>query len=157
AAEGAVVARHPGHHHHGARPHGRRPRPPQLRGGNGAAQGFLHSRPARRPDTPARSRARAGQIRPGSRVVIRILYVEDNDDNVYMLKMRLELVEEFEVLVAPDGEIGCEMAEAGKPDLILLDLELPVVDGWEAARRLKGNSLTRHIPIIALTAHALAG
>ena len=89
--------------------------------------------------------------------MIRILYVEDNDDNVYMLKMRLELLDEFEVLVAPDGQIGCEMAEASKPDLILLDLELPVVDGWEAARRLKGNPVTHHIPIIALTAHALAG
>ena len=87
----------------------------------------------------------------------RILYIEDNDDNIYMLKMRLELLGEFEVLVAEDGQVGCEMAAAEKPDLILLDLELPVVDGWEAARRLKGNPGTREIPIIALTAHALAG
>ena len=88
----------------------------------------------------------------------RILYVEDNDDNVYMLKMRLELLEdEFEVLVAEDGERGCQMAEAERPDLILMDLELPVIDGWEATRRLKSNPNTSGIPIIALSAHALAG
>ena len=89
--------------------------------------------------------------------MIRILYVEDNDDNVYMLKMRLELTDEFEVLVAEDGERGCAMAELERPDLILMDLELPVIDGWEATRRLKSNPLTRDIPIIALSAHALAG
>jgi CheY-like chemotaxis protein len=85
------------------------------------------------------------------------LYVEDNDDNVYMLKMRLELTDEFEVLVAEDGERGCAMAELERPDLILMDLELPVIDGWEATRRLKANPATRDIPIIALSAHALAG
>jgi len=89
--------------------------------------------------------------------VTRILYVEDNDDNVYMLKMRLELLDEFEVLVAEDGEKGCAMAAAERPDLILMDLELPGVDGWEATRRLKGDPDTRSIPIIALSAHALAG
>jgi two-component system cell cycle response regulator DivK len=89
--------------------------------------------------------------------VKRILYVEDNDDNVYMLKMRLELLDEFEVLVAADGEAGCAAAAAEKPDLILMDLELPTVDGWEATRRLKGDPATRDIPIIALSAHALAG
>jgi two-component system cell cycle response regulator DivK len=89
--------------------------------------------------------------------VIRVLYVEDNDDNIYMLKMRLELLDEFEVLVAENGEVGCEKAATEKPDLILMDLELPVVDGWEATRRLKSNSATRDIPIIALSAHALAG
>ena len=89
--------------------------------------------------------------------VTRILYVEDNDDNVYMLKMRLELTDQFEVLVAEDGEKGCAMAAAEHPDLILMDLELPGLDGWEATRRLKGNPATRDIPIIALSAHALAG
>jgi two-component system cell cycle response regulator DivK len=89
--------------------------------------------------------------------VFRILYVEDNDDNVYMLKMRLELTDEFEVLVAEDGERGCEMAAQEKPDLILMDLELPGVDGWEATRRLKNTPATRDIPVIALSAHALAG
>ena len=69
----------------------------------------------------------------------RILYVEDNDDNVYMLKMRLEMIDGFEVLVAENGEVGCATALAERPDLILMDLDLPVVDGWEATRRLKAN------------------
>jgi two-component system cell cycle response regulator DivK len=89
--------------------------------------------------------------------VIRILYVEDNDDNVYMLRMRFELLDGFEVLVAEDGAAGCDTAAAELPDLILMDLDLPVVDGWEATRRLKGNAKTSAIPIIALTAHAMAG
>ena len=89
--------------------------------------------------------------------MIRILYVEDNDDNVYMLKMRLELLDEFEVLVAEDGEKGCAAALAEKPDLILMDLDLPVIDGWEATRRLKADPATRGIPVIALSAHALSG
>ncbi len=87
----------------------------------------------------------------------RVLYVEDNDDNVYMLKMRLELLGDFEVLAAEDGEKGCDMAAAERPDIILMDLEMPVVDGWEATRRLKSNPQTCDIPIIALSAHALAG
>ena len=87
----------------------------------------------------------------------RILYVEDNDDNVYMLKMRLEMIDGFEVLVAENGEVGCATALAELPDLILMDLDLPVVDGWEATRRLKANAVTRGIPIIALTAHAMSG
>ena len=87
----------------------------------------------------------------------KVLYVEDNDDNVFMLKMRLELLGDFEVLTAEDGEKGCEMAAAERPDIILMDLEMPVVDGWEATRRLKGNPQTRDIPVIALSAHALAG
>ena len=87
----------------------------------------------------------------------KVLYVEDNDDNVYMLKMRLELLDEFEVLTAEDGEKGCDMAAAELPDIILMDLEMPGIDGWEATRRLKSNPQTRDIPIIALSAHALAG
>ena len=87
----------------------------------------------------------------------KVLYVEDNDDNVYMLKMRLELLGDFEVLAAEDGEKGCEMAAAERPDIILMDLEMPVVDGWEATRRLRSNPQTRDIPVIALSAHALAG
>jgi CheY-like chemotaxis protein len=89
--------------------------------------------------------------------VIKILYVEDNDDNVYMLKMRLELLGEFEVLAAEDGEKGCEIALRERPDIILMDLEMPVIDGWEATRRLKGDPQTHDIPVIALSAHALAG
>ena len=87
----------------------------------------------------------------------KILYVEDNDDNVYMLKMRFELLDGFEVLVAEDGEVGCEKAMAEMPDVILMDLDLPIVNGWQAARRLKGDPQTRKIPIIALTAHAMSG
>jgi len=87
----------------------------------------------------------------------RVLYVEDNDDNVYMLKTRLELEDGFEVLVAGDGAQGLATAAAERPDLILMDLNLPVVDGWEATRRLRADSGTRGIPIIALTAHAMAG
>jgi two-component system cell cycle response regulator DivK len=89
--------------------------------------------------------------------VTRILYVEDNDDNVYMLKMRLELLEGVEVLVAENGQVGCDVATAELPDLILMDLDLPVVDGWEATRRLKSNAATGAIPIIALTAHVMEG
>jgi CheY-like chemotaxis protein len=89
--------------------------------------------------------------------VVKVLYIEDNDDDVYMLKMRLELLGDFEVLTAKDGEKGCALAAAERPDIILMDLEMPVVDGWEASRRLKGNSQTQDIPIIALSAHALAG
>jgi CheY-like chemotaxis protein len=89
--------------------------------------------------------------------VTKVLYIEDNDDNVYMLKMRLELLGDFEVLAAEDGQKGCEMAATEQPDIILMDLEMPVIDGWEATRRLKGNPQTRDIPVIVLSAHALAG
>jgi two-component system, cell cycle response regulator DivK len=89
--------------------------------------------------------------------VIKILYVEDNDDNIYMLKTRLELLEDFEVVVAEDGEKGCAMAASERPDVIVMDLEIPLVDGWEATRRIKSNPETANIPIIALSAHALAG
>jgi two-component system, cell cycle response regulator DivK len=87
---------------------------------------------------------------------MRILYVEDNDDNIYMLKHRLER-RDFEVLVAHDGQTGVEAARKHRPDLILLDLGLPVLDGWEAARLLKEDERTRSIPIIALSAHAMDG
>jgi len=66
--------------------------------------------------------------------VIRILYVEDNDNNVYMLKMRLELADDCEVLIAENGETGIAAAAAEMPDLILMDLDLPVIDGWETTR-----------------------
>ena len=86
----------------------------------------------------------------------RILYVEDNDDNVYMLRNRLER-RGFEVLVAGDGRAGVEAARERLPDLVLLDLGLPVIDGWEAAHLLKADDRTRGIPIIALSAHAMEG
>jgi CheY-like chemotaxis protein len=87
---------------------------------------------------------------------VRILYVEDNDDNVYALRGRLTRLG-FTVLVAVDGEKGVAMAGAEMPDLILMDLSLPALDGWEATRRLKANAATRSIPVIALSAHAMAG
>jgi len=86
----------------------------------------------------------------------RILYVEDNEDNIYVVKNRFTRAG-FTVLVATDGEQGVAMAAAEKPDLILMDLRLPVVDGWEATRRIKAQPETRHIPVIALTAHAMTG
>ena len=89
--------------------------------------------------------------------MIKLLYVEDNDDNLYMLKMRLELLGDFEVVAAENGEKGCNAALAERPDIILMDLEMPVVDGWEATRRLKSSPQTRDIPIIGLSAHAMAG
>jgi len=89
--------------------------------------------------------------------VTKILYVEDNDDNVYMLKMRFEALEGFEMVVAEDGEVGCQKAVTELPDIILMDLDLPVVDGWEAIRRLKADHRTNKIPIIAVTAHVMAG
>ena len=87
----------------------------------------------------------------------RILYIEDNDDNVYMLKLRFEMLDSFEVLVAENGETGCALALSEQPDIIIMDLDMPVVDGWEATRRLKSNPATKSIPVIALSAHAMSG
>jgi CheY-like chemotaxis protein len=84
-----------------------------------------------------------------------ILIVEDNEMNRDMLSRRLER-KGFEVLIAVDGEKGLEVAHANTPDLILMDMSLPVVDGWEATRRLKADDRLKHIPVIALTAHAMA-
>jgi CheY-like chemotaxis protein len=89
--------------------------------------------------------------------VTKILYVEDNDDNIYMLQMRFEMLEGYELLLAKDGATGVEKAAAELPDVILMDIDLPVIDGWEATRRIKSNEATRHIPVIALTAHAMSG
>ena len=86
----------------------------------------------------------------------RILYVEDNEDNVYMLARRLRR-KGFDVVVAPDGEQGVAMARAEAPTLILMDLSMPELDGWEATRRIKAAPETRHIPIIALSSHAMEG
>ena len=85
----------------------------------------------------------------------KILYVEDNEDNVYMLARRLER-KGYEVLVAPDGKQGVDMAHSESPALILMDLNLPVMDGWEATRQIKAAPETNHIPVIALTAHAMS-
>ena len=84
-----------------------------------------------------------------------ILIVEDNEMNRDMLSRRLER-KGYEVLIAVDGEKGLEVARANRPDLILMDMSLPVVDGWEATRRLKADDRLKEIPVIALTAHAMA-
>ena len=87
---------------------------------------------------------------------MKILYVEDNEDNIYVVKSRLTRAG-FTVLVATDGAQGVAMAATEQPDLILIDLSLPVLDGWEATRRIKAAPETKHIPVVALTAHAMAG
>lgn len=86
----------------------------------------------------------------------RILLVEDNEMNRDMLSRRLSR-KGFEVLIAVDGQEGVEKTQSEGPDLVLMDMSLPVLDGWEATRRLKAADATRHIPIIALTAHAMSG
>src|SRR3974390_1353869 len=86
---------------------------------------------------------------------MKILYVEDNDDNVYMLKNRLSRAG-FTVVVATNGAQGIAMASSEKPDLILMDLTLPDIDGEEATRRIKAAPATKLIPVIALTANAMA-
>ena len=85
----------------------------------------------------------------------RVLYIEDND--VYTLKLQFESLDSFEILVAENGETGCSMPLSEQPDIIIMDLDMPEVDGWEATRRLKSNHATKAIPIIALTAHAMLG
>ena len=86
----------------------------------------------------------------------KILLVEDNEMNLDMLSRRLEK-RGHQILVATDGAQGIALAQSEMPNLILMDMSLPVMDGWEATRRLKGSPDTQHIPIIALTAHAVAG
>ena len=86
----------------------------------------------------------------------KILLVEDNEMNRDMLSRRLQR-RGYDVIVAVDGREGIEKAEAEKPDLILMDLSLPVLDGWEATRRLKASDDTKSIPVIALSAHAMTG
>lgn len=88
--------------------------------------------------------------------MIKILLVEDNEMNRDMLSRRLSR-RGFEVILAVDGGQGVEMAASICPDLILMDMSLPVIDGWEATRRIKADPATAAIPIIALTAHAMAG
>ena len=87
----------------------------------------------------------------------KLLYVEDNEDNLYMLQLRFDVLGGYEVLSARDGAAGIAMAANERPDLILMDLNLPGIDGWEATRRLKADPATRDIPIIALSAYAMAG
>lgn len=85
-----------------------------------------------------------------------ILVVEDNEMNLDMLSRRLTK-RGHEVLIATDGAQGVDMAQRHKPNLILMDMSLPIMDGWQATRLIKSDINTKHIPIIALTAHAIAG
>ena len=87
---------------------------------------------------------------------MKILYVEDNEGNIFMLERRLKR-SGYNVVIARDGAQGVAMASAEQPDLILMDLSLPVLDGWEATRQIKAAAHTRHIPVIALTANAMNG
>jgi CheY-like chemotaxis protein len=100
-------------------------------------------------------KAAAGSTAKGPNVT-KILLVEDNEMNRDMLSRRLQR-KGYEVVIAEDGRQGVELAEKEAPDVILMDMSLPVVDGWDAARQLKASAATRGIPIIALTAHAMSG
>jgi len=86
----------------------------------------------------------------------RVLLVEDNEMNRDMLSRRL-IRNGYEVVIAVDGQQGVDMATSERPDLILMDMSLPVIDGWEATRQIKASEVTKKIPVIALTAHAMAG
>ncbi len=86
-----------------------------------------------------------------------LLYIEDNEDNLYMLTLFFDVQGGYEILSAATGAEGIATADAKQPNLILMDLNLPEIDGWEAARRLKADPATRDIPIMALSAHAMAG
>ncbi|MEF2550256.1 response regulator [Aurantimonas sp. A2-1-M11] len=88
--------------------------------------------------------------------MVKILVVEDNEMNRDMLSRRLER-KGYEVVVAIDGKAGVEASATARPDLILMDMSLPIIDGWEATRRIRAEPSTATIPIIALTAHAMAG
>ncbi|MEX2325530.1 MAG: response regulator [Gemmatimonadaceae bacterium] len=92
----------------------------------------------------------------GGTPLAKILLVEDNEMNRDMLSRRLER-KGYQVVLACDGQAGVDMAAAEAPDLILMDMSLPVFDGWEATRRIKAAPATRHVPVIALTAHAMSG
>ncbi len=87
--------------------------------------------------------------------MVKVLLVEDNEMNRDMLSRRLTK-RGYEVIMAIDGQQGVDMAVSEKPDIILLDMSLPVVDGWEAAQQIKANEASKGVPLIALTAHAMA-
>jgi two-component system cell cycle response regulator DivK len=108
------------------------------------------------PTCGAESGSRNADGSEKSAPVAKILLVEDNEMNRDMLSRRLQR-KGYEVVMAEDGAQGVALARNETPDVILLDMSLPVVDGWEAARQLKGEATTRGIPIIALTAHAMSG
>jgi two-component system, cell cycle response regulator DivK len=88
--------------------------------------------------------------------MIKVLLVEDNEMNRDMLSRRL-IRRGFQVVFAMDGQQGIDLARSERPDIILMDMSLPVIDGWEATRRVKADDATRSVPVIGLTAHAMAG
>ncbi len=88
--------------------------------------------------------------------MVKILLVEDNEMNRDMLSRRL-MRKKFEVVIAVDGLEGVEMSISEAPDIILMDMSLPVLDGWQATKKIKADSQTKNIPVIAMTAHAMAG
>jgi len=87
--------------------------------------------------------------------VTKVLYIEHDDDNLYMLKMRLERIDDFEVLTSDDSEQGRGLALTERPDIILMDLEMPDADCWEVVHCLKKDAQTGHIPIVGMSAYAL--
>jgi CheY-like chemotaxis protein len=86
----------------------------------------------------------------------RVLVVEDNEDNLDMISRRLQR-RGFEVVAARNGEEGVQMAHEQQPDLVLMDIDLPIMDGYEATRQIKASPTTQHIPVVALTANAMVG
>jgi CheY-like chemotaxis protein len=100
------------------------------------------------------ARRHTQQLQTLGNLMSKILLVEDNEMNRDMLSRRLER-KGFEVVIAVDGRAGVDMASSTNPDLILMDLSLPVIDGWEATRMIKADPATQAIPVIALTAHAM--
>lgn len=88
--------------------------------------------------------------------MVKLLLVEDNEMNRDMLSRRLER-KGFDLIVAKDGEEGVALTKSEMPDIILMDMSLPIMDGWEATKILKADDATKHIPVIALTAHAMSG
>jgi two-component system cell cycle response regulator DivK len=89
-------------------------------------------------------------------MMAKILLVEDNEMNRDMLSRRLSR-QGHDIIIAVDGAEGIAKARADRPDLVLMDMSLPIIDGWEATRRLRADDTTKHLPIIALTAHAMSG
>src|SRR5262245_53999101 len=102
------------------------------------------------------ARRRVSPRREKRTTMAKILLVEDNEMNRDMLSRRLER-RGYEVVIAVDGQQGVDLAQSTHPDLILMDMSLPIIDGWEATRQLKGMESVKATPIIALTAHAMSG
>src|SRR3974390_170342 len=145
------MAGNPGRGHHCEGPHGRGPQPSQRRR-------RAHYSKDRSRRNAAATQSRDQQMRQAAdrEGRMKVLSVEHDDDNLYMLKRRLERSGNFEVVAAEDSEQGCELAVTERPDVILIDLEMPVMDRWEPVRSLKKDPRTRNIQIIGMSAYAEA-